>query len=82
MTLKIPSEFEDSIRRAASAAGFDDVNQYVLSRLLGAEVAGATREPRKGGQWSGRVVIADDFDELPGDLKDAFGMTNASGTAS
>jgi prevent-host-death family protein len=26
------------------------------------------------GRWKGRVHIADDFDELPDDLADAFGM--------
>ena len=28
--------------------------------------------PRSGGQWRGRVRIADDFDELPAELTDAF----------
>jgi prevent-host-death family protein len=26
------------------------------------------------GSWQGRVKIADDFDELPGDLAEAFGL--------
>ena len=30
--------------------------------------------PRQGGQWRGRVRIADDFKTLPEDLADAFGM--------
>ena len=30
--------------------------------------------PRQGGQWKGRVRIADDFDTLPEDLAAAFGM--------
>ena len=30
--------------------------------------------PRKGGQWKGKVFIADDFDELPEDIACAFGM--------
>ena len=30
--------------------------------------------PRVGGQWKGRVKIADDFDDLPLDLAEAFGM--------
>jgi len=30
--------------------------------------------PRKGGQWKGRVRIAEDFDELPDDLARAFGI--------
>ncbi len=34
-------------------------------------------QPRKGGQWKGRVRIAPDFDELPPDIAEAFGMTNS-----
>ena len=29
-------------------------------------------EPRRGGQWHGKVKIADDFDELPEELAEAF----------
>ena len=28
--------------------------------------------PRRGGQWRGRVRIADDFDGLPAEFADAF----------
>ncbi|MFI5455415.1 MAG: type II toxin-antitoxin system Phd/YefM family antitoxin [Isosphaerales bacterium] len=31
--------------------------------------------PRHGGQWKGKVRIADDFDELPEDIAAVFGMT-------
>jgi prevent-host-death family protein len=30
--------------------------------------------PRRGGQWKGRVRIADDFDTLPDDIAAAFGI--------
>jgi prevent-host-death family protein len=30
--------------------------------------------PRVGGQWKGRVAIAEDFDTLPDDIAEAFGM--------
>lgn len=30
--------------------------------------------PRQGGQWKGRVRIADDFDSLPPDIAEAFGI--------
>jgi prevent-host-death family protein len=30
------------------------------------------REPRRPGRWAGRVRIADDFDETPESLLDAF----------
>ena len=29
-------------------------------------------EPRHGGQWRGKVWMADDFDELPEDIAAAF----------
>ncbi|MDP3971360.1 MAG: type II toxin-antitoxin system prevent-host-death family antitoxin [Candidatus Nanopelagicales bacterium] len=32
----------------------------------------AEGEPRKLGQWKGKVVIADDFDDLPPELSAAF----------
>jgi prevent-host-death family protein len=31
-------------------------------------------KPRKGGQWKGKVRIAEDFDVLPDDIALAFGM--------
>lgn len=30
--------------------------------------------PRHGGQWKGKVRIADDFDSFPDDIADAFGI--------
>ena len=33
---------------------------------------------RQGGQWHGRVRIAPDFDELPADMREAFGVNEAS----
>jgi hypothetical protein len=35
------------------------------------------RPRRQGGQWRGRVHIADDFDALPPDLAEAFGATRS-----
>ena len=34
----------------------------------------ADATPRVGGQWKGRVRIADDFDDLPEDIAAAFGI--------
>ena len=36
--------------------------------------APGTKPARRGGQWQGQVKIAEDFDQLPDDLADAFGM--------
>jgi prevent-host-death family protein len=33
--------------------------------------------PRKGGQWKGKVRIAEDFDVLPEDIAQSFGIENA-----
>jgi prevent-host-death family protein len=32
--------------------------------------------PRHGGQWRGRVMIAEDFDVLPDDIAAAFGIAS------
>ncbi len=37
----------------------------------------ADNSPRQGGQWKGRVRIADDFDQLPDDLAVALGIDPA-----
>jgi hypothetical protein len=34
----------------------------------------ADETPRQGGQWKGRIRIADDFDTLPGDIAADFGL--------
>lgn len=35
----------------------------------------AESKPRRvGGQWAGKIWMADDFDEMPEDLREAFGM--------
>lgn len=33
-----------------------------------------TMDPRQGGWWKGQVSIAPDFDELPDEIREAFGM--------
>ena len=57
-------EFDEQVVEAA-------VRQFVERSSQGAAPA---PQPRQGGYWRGRVVIADDFDELPPDLEEAFGM--------
>lgn len=34
-------------------------------------------KPRQGGQWKGKVRIAEDFDDLPEDIAHSFGMEPA-----
>jgi prevent-host-death family protein len=43
-------------------------------RLVPAEPAGGL--DALSGAWRGQVTIADDFDELPADLADAFGISS------
>ena len=38
------------------------------------QTAAVQSQPRQGGQWKGQVVIAPDFDLLPDDIQEAFGM--------
>lgn len=44
-----------------------------------AAVLGPHRQPARGkrklGGWEGKVVIHEDFDELPPDIAEAFGMS-------
>ena len=35
------------------------------------------RDRRPGGVWNGKVKIADDFDVLPDDLANAFGISDS-----
>ncbi len=48
-------------------------NGEPLAKLIPYEET-PTQKPRRGGQWKGRVKIADDFDELPKEIAEAFGM--------
>lgn len=74
MTLHIPPEFEAQLREAATNAGYTNVGQFVVAKILGENQHPPTGT-RLGGQWKGQVLIADDFNELPDDLREAFGMT-------
>ncbi len=58
------------IRRAEAG---EDIRIRRGDRLVVRLVAEPERtEPRKPGGWTGRVWIADDFDETPQDLLDVF----------
>ncbi len=48
----------------------------VRIELIASPEPAETCEPkrRQGGQWKGQVVISPDFDELPDDLAEAFGV--------
>lgn len=86
MTLHIPDEYEAQLRAAATAAGYEDVETFVVDKLLGTKLASAavnqSPNQRVGGQWKGQVCMAEDFDELPEDMQIAFGMKEDDGPAS
>jgi hypothetical protein len=48
-----------------------DTPRYYYCRLIPYRKEGAGHQ---GGQWHGKVRIAPDFDNLPADLCDAFGL--------
>ena len=39
--------------------------------------AASYAQPRQGGHWKGQIVIAPDFDLLPDDIQEAFGMNDS-----
>jgi hypothetical protein len=41
------------------------------------QTASTPLQSRQGGQWKGQVVIAPDFDLLPDDIQEAFGMKDS-----
>lgn len=79
MQLQLTAETESLILQHVQAGHYASPEQVVAAamRQLGLPANGATpaETPREGGYWRGRVVIAEDFDELPSDLREAFGMT-------
>jgi len=78
MTVNVPTELEEFVRRAVASGAFkdsDDVIRHALELLRREQkTASPAPAPRQGGQWRGRVTIADDFGELPVDLQESFGM--------
>lgn len=42
--------------------------------LPAASTQGEISTPRPGGQWKGKVSLSGDFDTLPDDLAEAFGL--------
>ena len=46
----------------------------VRIELLPIASPGKSNSPRVGGIWKGQVQIAQDFDQLPDDLAEAFGI--------
>jgi len=45
--------------------------------LSSGQTAAKPPQPRQGGQWKGQVAMAPDFDVLPDDIQEAFGMKDS-----
>ena len=78
MTINVPPELEEFVRRAVASGAFKNPDEVIrkaleLLRRERATISPAA-SPRQGGQWRGRVKVANDFDELPDDLQESFGM--------
>jgi len=68
------------IELAERPAGVETPTRVIVTFLPSVEDApvepptAETPPRREGGQWRGKVWIADDFDILPDDIAEAFGM--------
>lgn len=81
MKIEVDSVTERRINEQLSAGNYNSPEQVVEDavRKLGEESKQTTESSsqfRQGGYWHGRISIADDFDELPPDLQEAFGLTD------
>lgn len=77
MTINIPDELVPFVQQAVASGKFESQEQVVGAalRLLQRQEAAKSRPAkREGGQFKGQIFIADDFDELPDDIAEAFGM--------
>ncbi|MCG8584948.1 MAG: hypothetical protein MI757_09580 [Pirellulales bacterium] len=78
MTINVPDEVASYIQQAVASGKFDSPEELLreavnlLQRQKGLSPSNGAR--RQGGQWRGQVVISKDFDELPKDLAEPFGM--------
>jgi prevent-host-death family protein len=75
----LTSSIDEAQSQLVQLIGLAEQGEEVIIAREGKPVARlvAYREsqgPRQGGQWHGQVRIAADFDELPPQLAEAFGL--------
>ena len=75
MHINIQEQAEDRLaqlvkRAVAGEEIIFDSNGTSVAKLV--PLKQGNRKPRRGGQWKGKVKIAEDFDELPESFMDAF----------
>lgn len=77
MLIDIRGKSEEVIQRLVASGRYEtpaEAVEALLEKCAETEMPEPAAEPRKGGQWRGRVQIAEDFDELPAELHESFGM--------
>jgi len=77
VTVNIPAELASFVQQAIASGKFTSQEQVVGEALRLLQQQQAEPPPAKkrvGGQFKGQIFIADDFDELPDDIAEAFGM--------
>lgn len=69
-------ELREFIAKQVASGRFPD-EESALARaleLLRQDEQTPAARKRQGGQWKGQVTIAPDFDDLPDDIAESFGM--------
>ena len=75
----VTSTIDEAQSQLAQLIGLAEKGEEIIIARAGKPVARIipyrqADGPRQGGQWRGQVRIASDFDELPPDLGEAFGL--------
>ena len=75
-TSKQLEELRLFIEDAVKAGHFSDEAAAIARalELLREDTTGTASKQRRGGQWKGQVTIAPDFDDLPDDIAESFGV--------
>ena len=77
ISAKLASELQGYIEQAVQSGRFADeeaVIRCALELLRRNEKSQEAPQKRSGGQWHGQVVIGQDFDDLPPDVAESFGV--------
>lgn len=76
----VTSTIDEAQSQLARLIGLAEKGEEIIIAREGKPVVrlvpcGQADRPRQGGQWHNQVRIAPDFDELPPDIGEAFGLT-------
>ena len=78
MNVQLPEELQRLVQAQLASGHYaseEEVIRHALQLLKAEQAPGKQPSaPRQGGQLRGKIQIADDFDTLPDDLAEAFGM--------